>query len=152
MFATSPTYGFSNEAQLIQRAAEEQRRGFRASAVLGNQTAIDELGSVWEECKDENWDGYHARAVTRDSLRNTYILLESLPLGCPVPSIGADPDGEFTVEWHRSSRRTLSVSVSDDGNLHYAALLGPNREYGTVTFFGDIPQDILRLIDRVYCA
>jgi hypothetical protein len=86
------------------------------------------------------------------TLRNTYQLLESLPLGFPAPSIGAEPDGQLTLEWHRSPRRTLSVSVDGDGNLHYAALLGPNRAYGTEAFFGEFPDAIRQLVWKVYSA
>src|SRR6266404_6219955 len=135
MLAEVPSYGFSDEAQAIAQAAERQKRKLRDTATLGNAAAFDELGNVWEECKNSNWDGYNAPAVTQDTLRNAYVFLESLPHGIPAPSIAAEPDGELALEWHRSARRTLSVSVTADGNLHYAALFGPNRVYGTEVFF-----------------
>ena len=87
--------------------------------------------------------------VTQETLRNAYILLESLPLGFPAPSISAEPDGNLTLEWHRSARRTLSVSVTADGYLHYAALLGASRVYGTEAFFDEIPDAIRDLVYRV---
>jgi hypothetical protein len=150
MLAHLPVYGFSAEAQQIADRTELQKRLLRESAALGNQSAFDELGSVWNECKQPNWDGHHAHAVKRDTLRYAYSLLESLPLDCPIPSIGAEPDGELTLEWHRSPRRTLSVSVTEDGYLHFAGLFGPNRRNGTIAFFGDAPQELLQLISRVF--
>jgi hypothetical protein len=56
------------------------------------------------------------------------------------------------MEWYRSPRRTLSVSVAPGDDLHYAALFGPSRVYGTEAFFGEIPEGILNLIRRVYGA
>jgi hypothetical protein len=150
MLAEIPSYGVSPEAKSIAVAAEKQRRQLRKSAALGNQAAFDELGDVWAECRHPGWDGYDARAVDQDTLRNAYVFLESLPLGVPAPSIGAEPDGDLALDWHRSVRRTLSVSVTRDGDLHYAALFGPNRVYGTEAFFGRIPETILSLIWRVY--
>jgi len=44
------------------------------------------------------------------------------------------------------------VSVSPEGDLHYAALLGPNKAYGTELFFGEVPKAILDLIARVMTA
>ncbi|MBI1902176.1 MAG: hypothetical protein HYS13_13835 [Planctomycetia bacterium] len=86
-------------------------------------------------------------------MRNAYVFLtEALPLGFPAPSIGAEPDGDLTLEWHCSPRRTLSVSVSPEGDLDYAGLFGPNRTYGTEVFYGEVPETILRLIRRVYSA
>ena len=65
-----------------------------------------------------------------------------------APSVGAEPDGQITFEWYQSQRRILSVSVSQEGDLHYAALLGYSRRYGTEPFFGEIPADILKLVHR----
>lgn len=143
--------GFSDEAQFIDEVTSANRRTLHASSAFGIESIVrDELGTVWEECKGPNWDGFDALPVTHDTLRNAYTFLESLPLGCPRPSISAEPDGQLTVEWHQSKRRTLSVSVTPDGDLHYAALLGPGRAYGTEAFFGEVPDAILDLIRRVY--
>ena len=148
MLAPLPTSGFSDEARNIANATNVQNRNWRTSAALGNQELFDALATVWNECKHPNWDGYDAHAVTQDTLRNAYRLLESLPLGLPSPTIGAEPDGELTLEWHHSPRRTLSVSVTADGYLHYSGLFGPNHTNGTVAFFGDLPAEILALIKR----
>jgi len=113
---------------------------------------MDELGSVWNECSASDWDGYGAVAVTQDTLRNAYCVLESLPVGFPHPSIDAEPDGALTLEWYRSPRRTVSVSVDESSDLHYAALLGPNRQFGTEVFAGEMPDRIMALVDEVFSA
>lgn len=110
----------------------------------------DELADVWESCQHADWDGYGAQPVRADTLRNARVLVDSLPWGCPPPSLGAEPDGHLTLEWHRGPWRTLSVSVTPDGDLHYAAVIGPNRTYGTEAFFGEAPEAILELIQRIY--
>ena len=97
-----------------------------------------------------DWDGYGAIAVAQETLHNAFLFLESLPFGFPAPSIGAEPDGHLTLEWHRGRRRTLSVSVSPEGELHYAGLFGPSRVNGTEALFGEVPGSILDLIRRVY--
>ena len=73
-----------------------------------------------------------------------------MPLGTKLPSIGATPSGHISLEWHHSRRRTLTVTVDEGGDLHYAALLGPGRTCGTEPFFDEVPQVILDLIARVY--
>ncbi len=145
--------GVSDAARHVQESTWRGRRHLHESNAFGIESTVrDELATVWEECREPYWDGHDALAVTQDALRNTYLLLEALPFGFPAPSIGAEPDGSLTMEWHRSARRTLSVSVSPDGDLHYAALFGPNRNYGTEVFLGDVPETILDLIRRVYGA
>lgn len=112
-------------------------------------TIREELAAVWEECRHADWDGVGALPVGQDTLLQAYRLLESLPLGCPAPSVGAEPDGHLTLEWHRGRLHTLSLSVSPEGELHYAALIGPNRVYGTEAFFGEMPDAIINLIRRI---
>ncbi len=110
------------------------------------------LLTVYEECRVPDWDGFQALPVQPNTLRNACVLLESLPLGIPSPGIGAEPDGHLTLEWHRSDDRTLSVSVDAEGNLHYAALIGPNQRFGKEVFFGETPNVILELIRLIYAT
>gem|GEM_PF-6609959 len=41
------------------------------------------------------------------------------------------------------------VSISADGNLHFAALLGLTKAYGTEPFVGEVPKIISDLIQRI---
>jgi hypothetical protein len=151
----SPTLasGFSEAARYVCESARGEWQRLQRSNAFGIGEALhSELGAVWDECQVANWDGFQALPVDQDTLRNAYRLVEALPLSFPIPSIGAEPDGALTLEWHRSPRRTLSVSVDGDGYLHYAALLGPNRAYGTEAFFGEFPDTIQQLIRKVYSA
>lgn len=146
-----PTRASGETAQYIAARFGEGRRRLRSSYSLGlgMQTAADELVRVADECGIANWDGYGAAPVSPDAYFHAQCFLDALPLGIPAPSIGAEPDGHLTLEWHHSPRMTLSVSVSPDGDLHYAALLGPAKAYGTEPFLGEAPQIILDLIHRV---
>jgi hypothetical protein len=145
--------GVSDAARYIDKATRDCQRYLRTSKVLRDADAVnDELATVYEDCRNPNWDGFQAMAVKQDTFQNAYVLLESLPIGIPTPSIGAEPDGHLTVEWHRSANRTLSVSVDAEGNLHYAALIGPNQRFGKEAFFGETPNVILELIRLIYAA
>ncbi|RMF85056.1 MAG: hypothetical protein D6744_02065 [Planctomycetota bacterium] len=143
--------GVSGAAQYVAQSTQRDRRHLHKSFAFGIGSMLrDELAEAWAECQKAGWDGYGALPVSRDALRNTYVFLEAWPLGFPLPSIGAEPDGHLTLEWYRNPRRVLSVSVSPDDLLHYAALLGASRTCGTEAFFGEIPDTILGLVRRVY--
>lgn len=143
--------GASVTAQFVSEQTQQSRRQLQGSFVLGQggQAAFDQLYLSYQACKETDWDGYGAVPVSE----NTYILacqlLEALPLGTPLPSFGAEPDGHLTMEWYRSPRYKLSVSVNPTGNLHYAALLGAGTAYGTEPFWGEAPREIVALIHRV---
>jgi hypothetical protein len=111
--------------------------------------ATEEVAAISQECSSGNWDGYGAAPIGEETLFQACSFLEALPLGTRAPSVGAEPDGHITFEWYRSPRRTLSVSVSPESDLHYAALVGPAKAYGTEPFLGEVPQVILDLINRV---
>ena len=153
VLSSLPTAGVSATAKQVAEAVARDQQRLRESIMIGLDSAVfDELAAVFEECSQSNWDGHGALPVDRDTLRAAYCFLEALPLGTRAPTVSAEPDGHLALEWHQSLRRTLSVSISPDGELHYAALLGPNRAYGTEAFLGDVPNTILDLIQRVYAA
>jgi hypothetical protein len=143
--------GNSIIAKIIANRLRKGRRHLQKSQVLGlsGKGVLNDLYQVYEECLKPSWDGYGALPVSKI----TYILarqfIGALPLGTPPPSLGADPDGEITFEWYHSPRRTLSVSVSPEGKLHYAALLGGSKGYGTEVFYGEAPKKIVDLIYEV---
>lgn len=146
-----PTRASSETARYLAAEFGEGRRRLRSSNSLGLGMAVatEELAQIAQECSSANWDGYGAAPVSEETFNQALAFLESLPLGTPAPSIGAEPDGHLTLEWYRSSGLTLSVSVSPDGDLHYAALVGPAKAYGTEPYLGEVPQVILDLIHRV---
>jgi hypothetical protein len=109
-------------------------------------TVLDELRALGEECRDADWDGFGALAVNETTLRNACRFVESLPAELPMPDVGAEPDGAVTLEWHRNPRLTLSVSVHEDGSLHYAALIGAGRHWGTEPFEGAVSSRLSDLI------
>jgi hypothetical protein len=141
--------GNTEIAQYLDRTSSTIGTHFRSSIVFGKQSAYSELATVWNECKIPNWDGYDALAIQPVTWLNTRNFIDVLPLGYPLPSVGAEPDGHMTLEWYRHPRRTLSISISPEGTLYYAALFGNNDARGTESFFGDIPKSILQLIQRV---
>jgi len=116
------------------------------------QRMFQALAAQAEACKKPGWDGYGAEPVTLDAYRCAYRLVESLPSGIPMPEVGAEPDGDLTLEWYHSPSQVLSVSVSSTGEVNYAALLGESsRRTGSELIQDRVPADLLQLIYKV-CA
>ena len=121
-------------------------------ALDSGKGVFEELLKTFEECREPDWDGYGAQSVREETYHLAPQFLTALPRSTWAPSIGAEPDGQITVEWYRSPERTLSVSISPDGELHYAALLGSAKTYGTEPFIGAVPKVVADLIHRVTAA
>ena len=113
---------------------------------LNDSTVSVDLDKLKNECCTENWDGYGAAPILPETIEQAKRLIEALPANVSAPTVGAEPDGHVTLEWHRSQQLTFSVSVTPDGELHYAALFGKRKMYGTEPFTDDIPAILLDLI------
>jgi hypothetical protein len=150
----SPSRGSSATAWFVSQQAETGFDHLRSSLAFGlyGKKAFADLSVMFEECREANWDGYNAVPVSGNTYQLAVQFLKALPLGAPAPAIGAEPDGHLTMEWYRSPRRTLSVSISPEGEVHYASLIGSGKAYGTEPFFGDAPESIINLINRVMAS
>ena len=150
-FGGVQTFGSSSAAEYVVKQFAEGRAQLRKSNSFGAgvKAATEELRGVAEECSSIGWDGHEAAAIEQETIRQAERFLNALPLGMIAPSVGAEPDGHITFEWYQSPRRILSVSISPEGDLHYAALFGHSKTYGTERFFGEIPSDILKLARRI---
>jgi hypothetical protein len=110
------------------------------------------LRQIAEDCGRADWDGARALPVSDATCELAAQVLDALPLAVPLPTLGAEPDGQVTLDWHRGTRQTVSVSVSEDGELHYAALLGRGKAWGTEPFEAEFPVVIAELVRRLYAA
>jgi len=134
-------------AHTLDKVAHRPQSAMRDST-LGHQETLEELWGVWQECSQRNWDGFDALPVEQETYRSAYRLIESLPLGFPRPAIGAEADGQLTLEWRKSARRTISVSVDPAGYLHFAGVYGCDRRYGSLAYFDSsvVPRELIRLV------
>lgn len=150
--AGTPSPGVSGEAVYIDNQSANTRGQLQRSATFGNASLFDDLDALADECAEANWDGYGAVAVSPETIAQAKRILRSLPIGTARPSIAAEPDGQITLEWHSSPKRTLSLSIDEDGSIHYAALFGLARQFGTEAFVGEFPRTVLSLVHRVHQA
>ncbi|WP_008319186.1 hypothetical protein [Leptolyngbya sp. PCC 6406] len=141
--------GVSSTATYIDQVSRDNQQYFAHTAALSKQPAIDELVTTWAGCKLPNWDGYDAFPAKEETLNYAYAVIQALPLGFPLPSVGAEPDGHLTLEWYRDPHWTISVSISPEGILYYAALLGNSDPRGSEPFLGEVPKRLLNLIQEV---
>ncbi len=142
---SSETALFINN-QIRQSQNELEKPEFYFSLM---KKVLPELMEVRSATTEAGWDGYNAQPITVDTYYRSAAFLLSLPNTTSPPSVSAEPDGHITFEWYHSPRRLLSVSISPEGDLHYAALLGPNKTFGTEVFYGQVPKVISDLIERV---
>jgi hypothetical protein len=143
------TRGFSNAAIYLEDTTRRVKQRRQEAVTFSRQSAYEALWEAWQPCKEPNWDGEGADAVEREAFQTAYLLIESLPSGIPSPTITAEPDGHLNFEWYKNPRRILSVSISPDGTLYWAALVGSEDPRGSCQFNGEFPKTLLYWIGRV---
>ncbi len=143
--------GFSDTANTLRQLSDSLCDYLRRPLSLGLQPfdVFNELYELAEECAEEGWDGENAKPVTKAVFDEGFRFLKSLPLGTTVPSVSAEPDGHIAFEWYRSTSRVLSVSIDSDGFLHYAAIIGLKKAYGSEPLIVGMPECIVGLIRQV---
>jgi len=146
----SRSYGVSKEADYVAERESENFAQLRQTYTMGFEGVLDELEEVADECADPNWDGYGATPVEYSTLLNAKAFVKEFPYGTPAPSAGAEPDGHLTLEWYRSPDCVLSVSISPEGNLYYAAMLGDATTKGEDVLSDETPAKLLEIIARLY--
>lgn len=131
---------------LTHHGAEAPNLGTQAD----RQKVFQSLAELSESCAKPCWDGRDSAPVCVDTFRYAYRFVESLPPGFPMPVVGAEPNGELTMEWQHSPERLLSLGVNSEGRLLYVALLGSIGHRSGIDYFqGSAPVDMLRLIREV---
>lgn len=145
----SPSVAFSPEAKFICERINEPLNSMQQLRSIGNPDLFADLLRLRDECAKNGWDGEDAEPVLAQTVQEMARLLRVLPNTNPMPTLGVEPDGHLTIEWYKSPRRLISISMSPDGFLHYAALIGTSKFFGREPFFGDLPDGILCLIVRI---
>jgi len=154
MTGSTITPGASEGARYVAEQVRRSRVHLEYSQTFGadRDQLRAALYATFMETRENGWDGYGAAAVHPDTYRVARRLLDALPHGFPLPTFGAEPDGHITFEWHRAAKHTVSLSISPEGDLHFAALHGTERDYGSRVFFGELPARIAELVRRLYAA
>jgi hypothetical protein len=148
----SPVSGRSAEANYVNRGLGGLLASLKDSRSIGVQALLDDLYLLAEECGQEDWNGYGAEPVSRDALENAKAFIACLGLDSRDASLGATGEGWVTLQWGPSTKWTLSIAITDNGWLHWAALFGSVREHGTTPFTGTLPTHIAGLIHRACVA
>lgn len=138
----------SGEARYVDKVRHRIQASLQESRSVGMQAVFDDLAALAHEAPIPNWNGYGAAAINARSLRQAEMFLRCFGVGASHPSLGASNEGWVTMQWGRSARWTLSLLITDDGWIHWAALFGSERRSGTVPFAGAIQSNLLALINQ----
>jgi len=108
---------------------------------------IEELA---QEHSRPNWDGYGAEPIAPEAKSFAQAIVNLLPLAFPAPDPVADPEGELALSWDFGPGHVFTLSISRNGTLSYAGLLGAGRKkHGMEPFEGGVPVVVVESIQEL---
>ena len=112
--------------------------------------SIDAVIQTYEECCEENWDGYGSLAVSPAVLFEAIRFICALPQRLPSPEIVPEPTGDIGFEWNYGKNQIFVTSVSGTKLIDYAGIFGADEKtHVTELFDGSIPQVLIGHVSRV---
>jgi hypothetical protein len=151
IFGYIESHGVSDEANRVRDLFCETRERFWSSVSLGSsrKECLNQLLDVFSEAGAPGWDGSGAHPLGADAVNAAYLFINAIPSNVPMPEIGADPDGEVSLDWYAGPRRQFSISLGARNVLSFAGLFGSDKVSGSERFQGTIPRNLLDYIERV---
>ena len=138
--------GVSAEAVRIAALQQQPAGGPSRSVTLDRSALMDQLTDAICEYRGEI---QHLPPAVLDSYLKAQQVIAALPHDIPDPVIEIDPDGEVSLDWWRGSRQCLSLSISGEGRITIAGLLGHEQVRERAPFIDQMPTTIISQIRRV---
>ncbi len=108
---------------------------------------ITELDKMLIECGQKNWDGYNAQPINLFSINQAKELLKMLSLDYQPDSATPECDGGVNLEWYKSPKRLLSISLNGENEISYAGIFDDDSYIGRVVFSAEnIPLDLIKKV------
>lgn len=154
IFSQYNNHGLSDDAEKVKNQITEAKSEIKGGSISMGKSYSDlqnELQTIFDESKVDNWDGYGAHPVNIESYLEAQKFIDCLPVTTTIlPEASIDPDGEVSLEWYKDPKFSFSISFSGNDMVAYAGLFGLNKINGTEYFGDEIPEIILDNIKRVY--
>lgn len=99
------------------------------------QKSLEELSKL-----ADGWDGEGSKGADPEAIINTQNFLRALPDDVPLPEFCLEPDGSISLDWIRTKRQLLSLSIGKSKRLAYAWTNGVDN-YDSVGGGGTIDWD-----------
>lgn len=145
-------YGASDASQVLRGCWHDlfvNRQ--RSNTLATTSTALYLIDGIGERCREFNWDGEGADAVTGDVLDEAMKIAAMLPASFPFPEIEADPDGSITFVWRPRRNHVFLASVYGKRHLVYAGFSGSRSEvHGTEIIGSSLPAVVTNFLQTLY--
>ncbi len=114
------------EDKAISQAIWTAERSLQSTHTLGLRNRI--LGILHSEVPRkygiDGWNGYGAKAVMQESVRQAEAFVKVMPFELNDPAVRVVPSGFVSFSWRFSKGRLCTVVFDTDGKYHCASIIG----------------------------
>lgn len=118
----------SDVSEVLRRKWAQERNYLKGSASDWFPTVDAAFRGIRSECKNADWDGQGAVAITDEVItvaeKVVGALFALLPKGTPAPDLILEGDGEICISWSVDADRLFSLSLGAHGKINFAGLFG----------------------------
>jgi hypothetical protein len=118
--------------------------------LLAGAPSERELQAVFDQCAEEDWDGYGAKPLYGELQGRVIRFLRSLGSHIGAPEIVPEPDGAIALEWANSKHQVLSLSIDLSDQIAFAWLDGAERGKGVLRMSSQFPEKITALLESIF--
>jgi hypothetical protein len=140
--------GYSETARWITTLVAKANRYTRENASDWRTLAATHVRRLREQCRESGWDGYSSTPISPAVERHAIRFVSKLPVYLPPPDVTPDNDGEISFDWWFGPNAQFGVSVSRNGDLTYAGVIGKGvKRHGVEPFAEAVPSYVLSTIE-----
>ncbi|MFO1352203.1 MAG: hypothetical protein U1F68_16585 [Gammaproteobacteria bacterium] len=140
----------NENAEKIAEMLMDVAYGARSRATDWHPIVNALIVEIASECQNMGWDGYNAKPIPENAIRQAQRFADLLPSHLLEPDLVPDPDGEIAFSWDLGQDRVFTVNVSASGTLYYAGLIGKGvKRHGMEPFKDDVPKIIIETIEEL---
>lgn len=118
----------SDFSKVLNSKWAQEKNYLKGSASDWLPTVDAAFQSIRSECKNANWDGQEAVAISDRVIavaeKLVVALFSLIPKGTPAPDLIPESDGEICLSWAVDADRLFSLSVGAHGKINFAGLFG----------------------------
>ena len=107
-----------------------------------------ELSEVQYECSVENWNGYDAKPLERQSVEYVCNFLQALPSDISYPELGAEPNGDLTMIWNKRGYYVV-IGIDPTATIAWGGTGPDGNVFGHAKFDKVIPKVVLDLLNSI---
>lgn len=107
-----------------------------------------ELDDILQEFSSQDWDGYDAKPIDRNSVQHVCQFLEQLPSDISYPELAPEPTGDLTMAWRKKGYH-LIIWIDSAKQIAWGGTSPKGHVYGDAKFDSEIPEELINLLYSV---